>query len=128
MRCSECSTENYEARRFCRECGLMLVSVCPRCGYGNMTADKFCGGCGMSRATPEMTAAAAPSPPEQLASPEGKYSRDDISELLHGGAKKTVPQVKKREAKDTEPVSQDLLDSIFSAEDDDSTQKKDTSS
>jgi len=46
MKCTECQTQNPEARKFCRECGTKLLIICPQCGFQNLPDDKFCGECG----------------------------------------------------------------------------------
>ncbi len=46
MKCTECQTQNTEARKFCRECGTKLLIICPQCGFQNLPDDKFCGECG----------------------------------------------------------------------------------
>jgi class 3 adenylate cyclase/tetratricopeptide (TPR) repeat protein len=48
MRCSNCDTDNLEARRFCLHCGARLSLVCPDCHFENQPGDRFCGGCGQS--------------------------------------------------------------------------------
>jgi len=45
MKCSKCRHENPEEKKFCRECGAGLLSVCPQCGGDISAADKFCGEC-----------------------------------------------------------------------------------
>lgn len=46
MKCPKCQTENTDARKFCRECGISLSQSCSECGHENHTSDKFCGRCG----------------------------------------------------------------------------------
>jgi class 3 adenylate cyclase/tetratricopeptide (TPR) repeat protein len=46
MECPNCTVENPDTRKFCRECGARLLSVCPQCGTENLAADHFCGECG----------------------------------------------------------------------------------
>jgi class 3 adenylate cyclase/tetratricopeptide (TPR) repeat protein len=46
MKCPKCRTENTDARKFCRECGLSFSQSCSECGYENLIGDKFCGKCG----------------------------------------------------------------------------------
>jgi class 3 adenylate cyclase/tetratricopeptide (TPR) repeat protein len=47
MRCSKCSVENADDRRFCIECGALLPIACPACGSENPPQAKFCGSCGV---------------------------------------------------------------------------------
>jgi class 3 adenylate cyclase len=46
MKCTECQTQNPEARKFCRECGAKLLIICLHCTFENLPEDKFCGECG----------------------------------------------------------------------------------
>jgi class 3 adenylate cyclase/tetratricopeptide (TPR) repeat protein len=46
MHCPRCHAENREGRRFCAECGALLILTCPSCGFANELAERFCGGCG----------------------------------------------------------------------------------
>ena len=46
MICPKCRTENTDARKFCRECGISLSQNCSECGHENLMGDKFCGKCG----------------------------------------------------------------------------------
>ncbi|HYL60264.1 MAG TPA: adenylate/guanylate cyclase domain-containing protein, partial [Candidatus Acidoferrales bacterium] len=46
MRCTKCSTENREGRKFCAQCGATLNLQCPSCGAENTPGEKFCGECG----------------------------------------------------------------------------------
>jgi class 3 adenylate cyclase/tetratricopeptide (TPR) repeat protein len=46
MRCSKCGTDNREGRKFCANCGALLVVACPKCGAANQPGEKFCGDCG----------------------------------------------------------------------------------
>jgi class 3 adenylate cyclase/tetratricopeptide (TPR) repeat protein len=52
MRCSKCAAENREGRKFCAECGTVLILRCPSCGAENEPAEKFCGECGASLSAP----------------------------------------------------------------------------
>lgn len=46
MDCPGCHAKNRDGRRFCAECGAVLVAACPICGTPNLPAEAFCGGCG----------------------------------------------------------------------------------
>ena len=37
MKCSKCSAENREGRKFCAQCGAKLGWICPQCGFENET-------------------------------------------------------------------------------------------
>src|SRR5216684_3205294 len=50
MRCSKCTAENREGRKFCAECGAPLKARCASCGAENDPAEKFCGECGVALA------------------------------------------------------------------------------
>jgi class 3 adenylate cyclase/tetratricopeptide (TPR) repeat protein len=52
MKCPQCHTENPEARKFCKECGIKLTLICPQCGSENFPGDKFCGECGHNLSLP----------------------------------------------------------------------------
>jgi hypothetical protein len=118
IQCNVCSTPNEGLRRFCRECGSLMVCCCRQCGFANMPADKYCGGCGMS-----LTDMVPDSPQSQertcSAPAPGKYSHDDISELFGRQAQDMGPAKRKKEPRATDSVSQDMLDSIFDATDSD---------
>jgi len=60
-----------------------------------------------------------PSQTQTTEKPSGKYSASDISELLQGKPEGEETKQKKKEIKDTETVSQDLLDSMFNSSDSD---------
>ncbi|MBI5632019.1 MAG: zinc ribbon domain-containing protein [Nitrospirae bacterium] len=118
MRCQKCAKENADRRKFCSECGELIVAYCKHCGFDNALTDKYCGGCGVNLTEamilPDRQA------PKQVQSPAGtgKYSYDDISELIQEKTARTKPSDKKKEIKGADSVSQDLLDSIFDAADD----------
>ena len=46
MKCPECSFENREGARFCKECGHKLELACPDCGNPFEVGTKFCDECG----------------------------------------------------------------------------------
>jgi hypothetical protein len=46
MRCSKCSSDNREGRKFCAECGASLAAKCLKCRAINEPNEKFCGECG----------------------------------------------------------------------------------
>ncbi len=60
MRCPQCRAENHEGRRFCAECGALLVGRCASCGFSNEPGANFCGGCGAALARPAAPGAPAP--------------------------------------------------------------------
>ncbi len=118
INCNKCSAQNTESRKFCRECGTLMVLYCQQCGFGNLQNDKYCGGCGINLSEMIMPDR---QPLQQTQTPAGtgKYSSDDISELMQEKTIKTAPADRKKEIKGTDAVSQDMLDSIFDATDDD---------
>ena len=46
MRCRQCQATIHPGRRFCFNCGAVLIATCLACGHANQSTDKFCGGCG----------------------------------------------------------------------------------
>jgi hypothetical protein len=50
MRCSNCSSENPAAKKFCGDCGAPLANLCPKCGAENPPSKRFCGDCGTALA------------------------------------------------------------------------------
>src|SRR5688572_29884206 len=52
MECTSCGAQNRAERRFCSQCGALLVVTCPSCGAANEPGDRFCGACGSSLADP----------------------------------------------------------------------------
>jgi hypothetical protein len=119
MLCYKCNIENTEGRKYCRECGSLIVQFCLKCGFSNHLTDKYCGGCGESLThilTPESIKVAPDASPKM---PAGKYSKEDISELFQKADQKIVKK------KETQEASQDVLDNIFSSDKNDSdTQEK----
>jgi len=120
MRCFKCSAENSEGRKFCGECGSHIAHVCSRCGFGNALADKYCGGCGANLAELKTPAEKEGLAPQMADIKSGKYSADDISELVDGSPQKK----KKKEIKDTEELSQDAIDSMFGSDNSDKNKKE----
>ncbi len=59
MNCSQCSAENRQGARFCRECGALFAASCPSCGTNVEVGSNFCDRCG----TPLTAAPASPSGP-----------------------------------------------------------------
>ena len=55
MRCSKCGANNRESRKFCGQCGSVLVTSCPQCGACNEPSEKYCGDCGAALATSAKT-------------------------------------------------------------------------
>jgi class 3 adenylate cyclase/tetratricopeptide (TPR) repeat protein len=67
LRCSACSAENPEGKRFCADCGAEMVVRCPSCGAEAQADKRFCGDCGTALNTaaggPDTTAAVVRSLP-----------------------------------------------------------------
>ncbi len=124
MLCFKCSTENSENRKYCRECGSLIVLFCHKCGFHNSLSDKYCGGCGAGAGVSDINKADLKEKNSSEVS-AGHYSSDDISELISSSSEGDNKKTRKRNAKDSEDVSQDLIDDIFSSEND---KKKDDSS
>jgi hypothetical protein len=107
MECRKCKTENEDVRRFCRQCGDALGSICNRCGNVNEFEDKFCGICG--------AVLTAPLSHEHLFSTKAlgdsklprQYAPDEIDELL--SLRATVRQ----DQTAAEKLTQEDLDSLF---------------
>ena len=55
MRCPACGGDNPDGKRFCADCGGLLVAACSECGAPLEPGKRFCGDCG----TPVPAAAAA---------------------------------------------------------------------
>lgn len=77
MRCSRCSAENRDTRRFCALCGAPLTLSCPACGFSNEPGERFCGGCGRDLASP----AAGPGPAATAPSPQ-TYTPPHLAEQI----------------------------------------------
>jgi hypothetical protein len=90
LRCSKCSAENREGRKFCAECGTILNAQCLSCGAENEPSEKFCGECGAALASVAQ-AGSSKSSPEKLASPNIRVTPEqpDASTSLEG-ERKTV--------------------------------------
>ena len=124
MLCPKCAKENSEKRKFCSECGSMLMIYCQQCGFHNSITDNYCGGCGRNLEAMSITTGTDSLPthhnrPVHRAKEDiksDKYSADDIEELIHGQSKKADLSDKKKELKKEVEVSQDFLDDIFSKE------------
>jgi len=119
MLCQKCSAENTERRKFCCECGSLIVSFCRNCGFDNSFKDKYCGGCGINLSEMLMQEKRDGYQSQVSVKHSGKYSSEEISELLQEESGKIEKKQKKKESKDTEPVSQDFLDSMFNSSDSD---------
>jgi hypothetical protein len=110
--CGQCSTVNSERRKFCSDCGSLIVSFCNKCGFNNLAADKYCGGCGVSLAagadaTGEIT--------REAPAAAGRYSAEDIRELTDFRSEGKGGKTKKKSKADEEQVSQDAVSDIFNA-------------
>src|SRR5215469_18530209 len=46
MRCSKCGAENPVSKKFCGDCGALLVNLCPKCRADSPAGKRFCGECG----------------------------------------------------------------------------------
>lgn len=118
MYCLKCSTKNSEGRKFCRECGSLIVNFCQECGFINSLTDKYCGGCGTNLLNMKTSDSK-----EDILS-QGKYSASDIRELIDEHSQKKDKKPKKKEIKETGEVSQDLLDTIFGPDDSETKEKE----
>lgn len=108
MYCSNCSTENSETRKFCSECGSLIVAFCSKCGFPNAPSDKFCGGCGKNLSAPDIISTSETEHPHSSGNSSSSY---DIKDLIDDTSK-AKPEKKKKKT-ETENVSQDLIDNIF---------------
>src|ERR1700675_5186002 len=90
MRCSKCTAENREARKFCAECGAPLGARCASCGAENDPAEKFCGECGVALEG-KAQAVSAKAPPTKLTTPEIDVTRGQPdTSTAADGERKTV--------------------------------------
>jgi class 3 adenylate cyclase/tetratricopeptide (TPR) repeat protein len=67
MRCSQCGSENPDAKKFCGDCGAPLASRCPKCSSENPAGKRFCGECGSALIGNAQTGAAQSSRAESSA-------------------------------------------------------------
>jgi class 3 adenylate cyclase/predicted ATPase len=74
MRCSKCSSDNREGRKFCANCGAALSISCAKCRAANQPEERFCGECG----APLQVAAAGPAVPE-ASTPMGDAARPPVA-------------------------------------------------
>jgi adenylate cyclase len=79
VRCSKCSAENREGRKFCAECGAPLNMRCRLCSAENEPAEKFCGECGVALGAPVNDPVSATPP---LQSPEVAGERRHLTVLF----------------------------------------------
>lgn len=117
MDCLKCSTKNSEGRKFCSECGSLIVNFCRKCGFVNSLTDKYCGGCGVNLVNIKASGGKEDIPLEPSDGTFGKYSINDIRELIDENSQKQDSKPKKKEIKEGEEVSQDMLDTIFDSDD-----------
>jgi hypothetical protein len=108
--CGKCSAVNSERRKFCSECGSLIVIFCKKCGFNNLVADKYCGGCGVA-----LTALAETAGEETREEPAaGRYSAAEIKELTD-----SQPEVrggrKKKDGAGAEQISQDTVNDMFNS-------------
>lgn len=108
MYCPKCSVENSETRKFCSECGFLIVSCCIKCGFPNAHSDKFCGGCGSNLSSPGIVSLA-----ESSDSSGKSFSSYDIKDLIDDTSQSKAKIEKKNKKTETENASQDLIDDIF---------------
>ncbi len=85
MRCSKCSAENREGRKFCAQCGAPIAFRCPHCGAPNEAGEKFCGECGAA-----LTAAVPAPTPSSDVSPAVRVTNEQPVGQALEGERKTV--------------------------------------
>src|SRR6516225_4037784 len=83
MRCSKCTADNREGRKFCAQCGSPLAAKCSSCGASNEPGERFCGECSAALVAPT---AAGPKKSEQ---PQIQVAEASAPENLEG-ERKTV--------------------------------------
>ena len=102
---------NSERRKFCSDCGSLIVSFCKKCGFNNLASDKYCGGCGAS-----LTAGADAAGEKNREEPAtGRYSAEDIKELTDFRSEVKGNKTKKKSKADEEQISQDAVSDIFNS-------------
>ncbi len=74
MECSACGAQNPEGKRFCADCGSVLVDLCPRCASVNPPGKKFCGECGTGLGGARTQPAAGSSPGTKSIGAAGRTS------------------------------------------------------
>lgn len=109
--CGQCSAVNSERRKFCSECGSLIVSFCKKCGFNNLVTDKYCGGCGVSL-TARAEAASEDTREEPVA---GRYSAAEIKELTDSRSEKKDSKTKKKGGADADQMSQDAVNEMFNS-------------
>jgi hypothetical protein len=109
--CRQCSAVNSERRKFCGECGSLLVGFCGKCGFGNLDADKYCGGCGVIL-TAQAGAADEETRRERTA---GGYSAAEIRELTEFRSEVNKSKEKKKAGADEKQMSQDAVSELFNS-------------
>ena len=105
-----CSSENSETRKFCSECGSLIVRYCTQCSFANASTDKFCGGCGKNLSSPGIV---SPSEAEHPDSSGKAFSSYEIKDLIDDTSQSKAKLEKKKKKIEAENVSQDLIDNIF---------------
>ncbi len=121
MTCFNCTAENADGRKFCRECGQRMVHYCQKCGFANALDDKYCGGCGMHVTEKEEVTDSEVLTPVPLTGNVGAYSDADMEELI---SEQSESKKKRKKEKETPAVSQDILDNIFDSGSADSEEKE----
>src|SRR5271166_4360798 len=82
MRCSKCTAENREGRKFCAQCGATMAFRCPQCGAANEAGEKFCGECGVSLKAPVTAVSETPPVQEREAIGERRHLTVLFSDLV----------------------------------------------
>ncbi len=75
INCSNCSSENPAASRFCGNCGESLAQRCSACNHENPAGNRFCANCGSSLqhdVSAGASAAQAPSTPDPTVNEPGE--------------------------------------------------------
>src|SRR5215472_5210548 len=84
MRCSKCGAENPVSKKFCGDCGALLVNLCPKCRADNPAGKRFCGECGTALGASATVASANKSGGSPIQLADASYA-----EILEG-ERKTV--------------------------------------